>query len=238
MQFIDHQQTHALHVLALLPATTEHVPVLRGAHHQVAALQQTQIGSGLTGEQHHVQTEATAGFGRTQSCGPVGGARLCHLCLGHHVDGACTIVAVAVIVAASLLLLLLLCEHAEEGKLGDHLLAAARGCAQQHAVVAGVGGLEDLRLYGVEEAEAAAGVERLEARLGERTHRQRLQVEQLGGRRVLGGQQQRSEGDWQHTLGAEPAVGEHAHKVLRRQRLEERHRKVDVVRHGGVLALQ
>ena len=53
-------------------------------------------------------------------------------------------------------------------------------------------------------------------------HRERLEVQQLGGRGVFLGQDEVSEGYGQHGFGVQPAVRHHLEEVLGRQRVEER----------------
>ena len=69
-----------------------------------------------------------------------------------------------------------LSEHPENGQLGSHRLPRAGGRPQQHVAVVVVEGVEDLRLHGVEVREL---VQRLQAHVVQRRHRQRLEIQQL-----------------------------------------------------------
>jgi hypothetical protein len=72
----------------------------------------------------------------------------------------------------------------------------------------------------------------------ERGDRQRLQVQQLGVRRVLLRQDEVAEGDGQQHLRAEPAVGDDADEVLGRERLVDRDGEVEHVLVLGELVLE
>ena len=113
----------------------------------------------------------------------------------------------------------------------------ASGGAEEDIVVGVVEGVEDLCLNGVEEVEAA-GVEGLVGGVAQGGAGQRLQVEQLGGRRELLGQQQVAEGDGQLGVGGEPAVADEADEVLGRQRLADGHEELERVLVLGVLLLE
>ena len=119
-------------------------------------------------------------------------------------------------------------EEAQQRKLRAHRLAAPRRRRHQHVVVAVVQGAEHLRLDGVEVLEAVPKQHLLRARLAQRAHRQRLQVQQLHRRRVFLRQQQVAEGDRQLGLGAQPAVGDEADEVHGGQGILERHREGQV----------
>eukprot|EP00964_Phaeocystis_antarctica_P030407 scaffold17176_cov70-Phaeocystis_antarctica.AAC.1 len=93
--------------------------------------------------------------------------------------------------------------------------ARAGGRAVERALVRVVERREDLRLDRVEVREGRRA--RPQRRDGQRT-----QVEQLRVRRVLLGQNEVAEGDGKRGLGAEPAVGDDADEVLRRQRVADR----------------
>lgn len=89
------------------------------------------------------------------------------------------------------------------------------------------GALRDtLGLDGVEEVQV---VEVLVLGVPQRRHGQRLQVEQLGGQRVLLGQNEVAEGDRQLGLGGDPPVADHPDEVLRGQRLKDGHEELDDV---------
>jgi len=50
VHFIDDQQRDSLHVLALLPASREHVPLVRRRDQQCGALEQLEVARGLAGQ--------------------------------------------------------------------------------------------------------------------------------------------------------------------------------------------
>ena len=53
MQLIHNEQADVLHVLPLLPPPGEHVPLLRGADHDVALGQELQVGGCLSSQADH-----------------------------------------------------------------------------------------------------------------------------------------------------------------------------------------
>mmetsp|Transcript_57068 Transcript_57068/g.156706 ORF Transcript_57068/g.156706 Transcript_57068/m.156706 type:complete len:245 (+) Transcript_57068:2363-3097(+) len=189
---VNEQQRDVLHVLALLPAARDHVPPLRRRHDQLTALEALEVGRRIAREGLDVEAEL-AKFGR-----PVVVALVGERLQRRHVDGA----AVGRVR-----------EHAQDGELGADGLAGAGGRADEGVLVRVEESREDLRLYRVEvgEGRLIEGAVLAECRDG-----QRLEIEQLGVGRVLLRQDEVAEGDGQHRLRIQPAVGDDAHKVLRR----------------------
>ena len=112
-----------------------------------------------------------------------------------------------------------LLEHPQDRKLGADRLAGAGGRADEHVVVGVEEGVEGLRLDRVEVREGRG----VEGGVGpERRDGERLEVEQLGVRRVLLREDQVAERDGEGGLGAEPALRHDADEVLRRQRVVDR----------------
>mmetsp|Transcript_20226 Transcript_20226/g.41320 ORF Transcript_20226/g.41320 Transcript_20226/m.41320 type:complete len:682 (-) Transcript_20226:1713-3758(-) len=195
VHLVDDEQRDVLHVLALLPPAREHVPPLRRRDDHRAALEQLEVGCRLAaqhldGDAHLAQAEL-----------PRSEALLGQLQQGCDVHTA----------AARRVL-----QHAQDGELSADGLARARRRTDEHALVRVEEGREDLRLNRVEVRKVRlveAGV------LAQRRDGQRAQVEQLGVRRVLLGQDEVAEGDGQRGLRAQPGVGDDAYEVLRRQRV-------------------
>lgn len=54
MSLVHNEEADVLHVLPLLPAAGQDVPLVGGAHNDVAFAQKLQVGAGLASEQHHL----------------------------------------------------------------------------------------------------------------------------------------------------------------------------------------
>mmetsp|Transcript_81372 Transcript_81372/g.244012 ORF Transcript_81372/g.244012 Transcript_81372/m.244012 type:complete len:945 (-) Transcript_81372:82-2916(-) len=203
---VNEQQRDVLHVLALLPAARDHVPPLRRRHDQLTALEALEVGRRIAREGLDVEAEL-AKFGR-----PVVVALVGERLQRRHVDGA----AVGRVR-----------EHAQDGELGADGLAGAGGRADEDVLVRVVDGVEDLGLHRVEVREAEDGLP-----LGplQRREGQRPQVEQLGVRGRGVGEDELGQRQGHGGLAAEPPIGDRPHKVLRRQRLEERDGEGDGLR--------
>eukprot|EP00976_Prorocentrum_cordatum_P035567 723188-Prorocentrum_minimum.AAC.2 len=119
-----------LHILALLPAAREHVPVLGRGADEVALLEQLEVGGALACEQHHVEAEPL----RPELRRPVLVAARGHALKRAHVH------------RAHLAQVLLVRVHQpQNGKLRARRLARAGGGRHQHVVVRVVQRGEHLR---------------------------------------------------------------------------------------------
>mmetsp|Transcript_58155 Transcript_58155/g.185069 ORF Transcript_58155/g.185069 Transcript_58155/m.185069 type:complete len:335 (-) Transcript_58155:3332-4336(-) len=117
-------------------------------------------------------------------------------------------------------------QHAEDCKLCANRLARAARRAHDGIVPGVVQAREGLGLDGVEVRKV-----RVQCRVlvvAERRHRERLEVQELGGWGVLLREDEVAEGDGQLGLGPDPAVRHHPHEVLRGEGLLDRHREADV----------
>mmetsp|Transcript_19882 Transcript_19882/g.59474 ORF Transcript_19882/g.59474 Transcript_19882/m.59474 type:complete len:1131 (-) Transcript_19882:1421-4813(-) len=214
VQLIDDEEADLLHGLARLPPAAHEVPLLRRRDHDVRLLQRLHIDRRLPDELGHLETERLAELVLPLLQALLGGGRVrrdVHAAL----DG---------VVAK---------EHAQHRELSADDLSAGRRCANEAIVVRGVQRAERLRLNRVEHLEALRGEELLGVRVAQRRERQRLEVEQLGVRRVLLREDQVAERDRQQRLRVDPTVRHHADEVLRRQGLCDGHRVIQ-----GVLLLR
>mmetsp|Transcript_63082 Transcript_63082/g.203357 ORF Transcript_63082/g.203357 Transcript_63082/m.203357 type:complete len:299 (-) Transcript_63082:2328-3224(-) len=120
-------------------------------------------------------------------------------------------------------------QHPQDSKLAADSLATGRWSADEAVVVRGIERAERLGLNGVEHLQALCRIELLCLWVAQCRKRQRLEVEQLCVRRVLLRQDKVPEGDGQQCLRVDPAIGDNADEVLRRQRLRDGHREIQRV---------
>ena len=155
MELVAEQQRDRLHVLALLPAAREMVPLLRGRDQDRGLLEQLEVHRRLARE--HLDCAAE----RPEALRPVRMPLLRDGGEGGEVD--------APTVGFRH-------EHVQDGELGAHGLARAARCADEAILVGVEERREGLRLDRVEVREGVGVQSRL---LLERRDGQRLQVEQL-----------------------------------------------------------
>mmetsp|Transcript_21616 Transcript_21616/g.58162 ORF Transcript_21616/g.58162 Transcript_21616/m.58162 type:complete len:581 (-) Transcript_21616:369-2111(-) len=199
VHFVEDERHHVAHVASVLPAARDGVPLLgRGAEY-VGGAQGVRIRGHVPRELNEAQAQ------RARQLAPPVRHALAHEGLeGRHVHRLTPGVGV---------------EEAQDGELGGHGLARARGRAHEEVLVRAVGGVEDLRLHGVEVVEAE---ELLEVGVAQRRARQRAQVEQGRVGRTSSWKIERAQGQRDDRLAPEEGLADHAHEVLRRQGLKER----------------
>mmetsp|Transcript_16685 Transcript_16685/g.49879 ORF Transcript_16685/g.49879 Transcript_16685/m.49879 type:complete len:382 (-) Transcript_16685:3635-4780(-) len=198
VELIHNEERRLLHEPSLPPPPRQHVPLLRGADHDVALFEQLVVCGGLASQLHHIETQPRPELGAPISHA-LGGQSL-H---GRYVHRPCCPLAVPC-----------LTKHPQDGKLSAHSLAGPSRRGNQRVLPRVVQRIKNLGLDGVEGGEALVGEQGLEGGVPQRVQGKRLQVKKLGRGRVPLRQDEVPEADRKHRLTLQPPVRDHPDKVL------------------------
>mmetsp|Transcript_43379 Transcript_43379/g.114245 ORF Transcript_43379/g.114245 Transcript_43379/m.114245 type:complete len:464 (+) Transcript_43379:1581-2972(+) len=205
VEFINDEEANLLHALPRLPPSTHQVPLVRRRDDYVGFVKDLHIV--LPDKLGHLESQDPP-----KLVGPLSEAFL----------GGCLVRSDI----HTTLHRIVTRQHPQHRKLGTHSLSTGCWCADQAIVIRGIERAERLRLNRVENLQALRSIQPLRIGIPKSGERQRLQVEQLGVRRILLGQNKMTEGDGQRSLRIDPTIRDDSNEVLWWQWLRDRHREV------------
>ena len=215
LSLVANEETKILHILSLLPPSRNDVPLNRSANDDISLLEQTKIGTSLSGQTDNFLASLNPAKLRL----PLGRSQVNHILVRFDTNRAFT---------------LCLTPQSHQREFRTNSLSAAGWSADKDIFIGGIQRLKDLRLDLIKRPDGGR-VDSLEFLVVESGNRKMLEVEECSRGREFLWEYKMLEGNRNAGLGIQPPVRDDGDEVVGRNRLEHRNSDRDIVFHLRVL---